>query len=102
MKQAYWDKIADNYDEELFDVLSNDRKQLIAQRIRKYGKGKRLAADLGCGSGRFLPILSKTFDKVLAVLLQRCRSSMHTAYEDAFVTVFELAPAVTGTLEETP
>ena len=67
MKQAYWDRVAENYENELFDVLSNDKKQLIAKHIRRYGKGKKLAVDLGCGSGRFLPLLSRTLQEVVAI-----------------------------------
>jgi SAM-dependent methyltransferase len=67
MKQAYWDKISTDYESEIFDVFSNDKKHRILSLIRKHGKSKLTAGDIGCGTGRFLPSLSQYFGKVMAI-----------------------------------
>ena len=67
MQRAYWDTISHNYESEIFDVLSNDKKHLILKLIRKHGDKNSVAADIGCGTGRFLPSLSGSFGKVVAI-----------------------------------
>jgi ubiquinone/menaquinone biosynthesis C-methylase UbiE len=66
MKHNDWDEIADEFKDTIFSVFHNDRKGLIAKRIRKLGGPDKTANDLGSGIGHFLPILSKSFGKVLA------------------------------------
>ena len=67
MRRAYWDKAADHYEAEIFDVFSHDRAGLILGQIAKYGSRTHKASDLGCGTGRFLGSLSGAFQEVLAV-----------------------------------
>ncbi len=67
MERKYWEKMAPDYDEEIFDVLQNDREQIISGALQHVaGKGKTVA-DLGCAIGKWLPLLSTRFGKVLAV-----------------------------------
>jgi SAM-dependent methyltransferase len=67
MKRTYWNKIADHYEADIFDVFKNDRAGLVLSQIEKYGSRDSRASDLGCGIGRFLAPLSDNFREVLAV-----------------------------------
>ncbi|MDZ4792947.1 MAG: class I SAM-dependent methyltransferase [Bacteroidota bacterium] len=67
MKRNYWEKIAPTYGDEIFDVLHNDKKALIRSVIKKYASKKKTVIDIGCAIGKWLPVLSPAFKKVVAV-----------------------------------
>lgn len=67
MDRTYWEKIAPGYNEEIFDVLKNDAKGLIVKAIRKYSSKEKKVIDIGCAIGKWLPVLSPIFKKVIAV-----------------------------------
>lgn len=67
MDRSYWEKIAPAYNEEIFDVLQNDKKQLIRRVIKKYCSQKKTVLDVGCAVGKWIPILSPLFKKVIAL-----------------------------------
>lgn len=67
MKRSYWEKIAPSYNEEIFDVLENDRKGLIRAAIKEHASQKKTAIDIGCAVGKWLPVLSPQFKKVVAL-----------------------------------
>jgi SAM-dependent methyltransferase len=67
MRQQYWNRFEKTYDAEIFDVQAHDRKSQIAKLIRKFGGKEKTASDIGCGPGKFLPLLSKHFGSVQAV-----------------------------------
>lgn len=67
MKRNYWEKMAPNYQEEIFDVLQNDKKKWIAKAIRKYANPKHQVIDIGCAVGKWLPLLSPLFKNVVAL-----------------------------------
>lgn len=67
MKRSYWEKIAPSYSDEIFDVLHNDKKALIRSVIKKYSSKKKTVIDIGCAIGKWLPVLSPAFKKVVAV-----------------------------------
>ena len=67
MNRTYWEKIAPVYGEEIFDVLLNDKKALIRSVIRKYASKNKTVIDIGCAIGKWLPVLSPAFKKVIAV-----------------------------------
>ena len=67
MKRAYWEKIAPAYNDEIFDVLQNDKKGLIISTINKYASKRKTVIDIGCAIGKWLPVLSPLFKKVIAV-----------------------------------
>lgn len=67
MKRAYWEKIAPTYGEEIFDVLHNDKKALIRAVINKYASKNKTVIDIGCAIGKWLPVLSPAFKKVVAL-----------------------------------
>ena len=80
MDKKYWDKVAGDYDGEIFSVLDQDRNDVILSHIRRLGCVESTACDFGCGVGKFLPVLAENFRHVYAVdlsdeLLQQARES---------------------------
>lgn len=67
MKRDYWEKMAPSYADEIFDVLHNDKKALIRAVIKKYASKNKNAIDIGCAIGKWLPVLSPIFKKVIAL-----------------------------------
>lgn len=67
MKRSYWEKIAPSYNDEIFDVLENDKKALIRAAIARYADKNKTAIDIGCAIGKWMPVLSPAFNKVYAV-----------------------------------
>jgi len=67
MKRSYWEKIAPAYGAEIFDVLHNDKKALIRSVIRRHASKNKTVIDIGCAIGKWLPVLSPVFKKVVAV-----------------------------------
>lgn len=66
MDRNYWEKIAPGYDEEIFDVLYNDKKAIISKAIRKISGPGKTVIDAGCAIGKWLPVLSPAFKQVIA------------------------------------
>jgi 2-polyprenyl-3-methyl-5-hydroxy-6-metoxy-1,4-benzoquinol methylase len=67
MNRTYWEKIAPDYDDEIFDVLHNDKKAIIRSAIKKLASPDKTVIDIGCAIGKWLPVLSPAFKKVYAV-----------------------------------
>jgi SAM-dependent methyltransferase len=66
MDVKYWNEVAEHYDRDIFDVLANDKKNLLSSRIHTFGSDEKTASDLGTGIGKFLPMLSENFGHVYA------------------------------------
>ncbi|HEY6505936.1 MAG TPA: class I SAM-dependent methyltransferase [Chitinophagaceae bacterium] len=66
MDRNYWEKIAPDYNEEIFDVLHNDKKAIIRSAIKKVSSPSKTVLDAGCAVGKWLPVLSPAFKKVIA------------------------------------
>lgn len=78
----HWNKIAPNYDREIFNVFENDKKRKLKKYIAKYADKDKAAIDFGCGVGKALPLLSPVFKEILAVdvsekCITRAKSSPH-------------------------
>ncbi|MBM3412971.1 MAG: class I SAM-dependent methyltransferase [Bacteroidetes bacterium] len=67
MKRNYWEKMASNYQEEIFDVLQHDKKKWIAKAIKTYANSQHQVIDIGCAVGKWLPLISPLFKKVIAL-----------------------------------
>lgn len=67
MNRSYWEKIAPDYNDEIFDVLKNDSKGVIVSAVEKIASGEKTVIDIGCAIGKWLPLLSRKFKKVYAV-----------------------------------
>jgi 2-polyprenyl-3-methyl-5-hydroxy-6-metoxy-1,4-benzoquinol methylase len=66
MQRQYWEKIAPAYNEEIFDVLQNDEKAFIRSAIKRIASTGKTVIDAGCAIGKWLPVLSPLFKKVIA------------------------------------
>lgn len=76
MNRAYWDRVADDYEGQVLSVLEHDTHGLIRQRIERAADAGARAADLGCGVGKFTPLLAAAFGQVEACdLSARCLSA---------------------------
>lgn len=67
MDRNYWEKIAPSYNEDIFDVLHNDKKELIRSVIKKYSSKNKTVLDIGCAVGKWIPVLAPLFKKVYAL-----------------------------------
>jgi len=67
MDKDYWNAVAKHYESEVFNVLADDKDSLVTKNIKHYGAKSKVAIDLGCGIGNFLPFLSKSFGQVHAI-----------------------------------
>ena len=67
MQRSYWEKMAISYNDEIFDVLHNDKKALIRKVIEQHASKKKTVIDIGCAIGKWLPVLSPAFKKVVAL-----------------------------------
>jgi ubiquinone/menaquinone biosynthesis C-methylase UbiE len=67
MDKEYWDKISGTYDVEIFDVLKNDQNKIITSFIKQVASPQKTIADIGCGIGKWLPLLSSQFGHVTAI-----------------------------------
>ena len=67
MNRTYWEKIAPAYDDEIFDVLANDKKRIIRKTIKRFASKQASVIDIGCAIGKWLPLLSPAFKKVYAI-----------------------------------
>jgi len=66
MDEKYWDRMAADYDGEIFSVLASDRNEVIISVIQQFGSSRAAACDFGCGVGKFLPVLAENFRSVYA------------------------------------
>lgn len=66
MTTAYWDDMADTYEEDVHSVADLDLTNMVSKTIRAVADRKQTACDFGCGVGKFLPILAERFATVTA------------------------------------
>lgn len=81
MNRDYWDRVAVDYESQVLSVFDQDAEGLVRAAITAVGNGSPAAsaADLGCGVGKFVPILAEAFGTVEAcdlsgLALERARS----------------------------
>ena len=67
MDQAYWDRIATRYDEEVLSSFHSDRTGVITAHLDSLGGVRKTVLDLGCGVGKYLPALAERFARVVGV-----------------------------------
>ncbi|MBL7763563.1 MAG: class I SAM-dependent methyltransferase [Chitinophagaceae bacterium] len=66
MDRNYWEKIAQNYNAEIFDVFRNDKTGIIREAILEHSNNSKTVIDIGCAVGKWIPFLSVNFKKVIA------------------------------------
>jgi 2-polyprenyl-3-methyl-5-hydroxy-6-metoxy-1,4-benzoquinol methylase len=62
--RMYWDRMAERWDQEIFNTLHHDRSGVIIGEIERSSRRARSIADFGCGTGIYLPLLSRLFEDV--------------------------------------
>lgn len=65
--KAYWNKIGANYGDEIFDAYEEDREGKLRKYLRAHANKDYLAIDVGCGTGKAFPYLSRMFGNVLGI-----------------------------------
>jgi 2-polyprenyl-3-methyl-5-hydroxy-6-metoxy-1,4-benzoquinol methylase len=66
MNSKHWDKLANTFEKEVMSSLHTDKSRVLYKAIRKYISKKDHVADLGCGVGGFIPLLSVCGKKISA------------------------------------
>ncbi len=66
MDRKYWERIAPNYNDEIFDVLKNDKSGRIVKAIEQCSSKKKTVMDIGCAIGKWVPLLATGFKRVVA------------------------------------
>jgi 2-polyprenyl-3-methyl-5-hydroxy-6-metoxy-1,4-benzoquinol methylase len=67
MDRKYWEKIAPDYDTEIFDVLANDKKGYITSAIKEFAAPGKTVIDIGCAVGKWIPVLATRYRRVYAI-----------------------------------
>lgn len=66
MNEQDWDDVAATFEEDIFSVPQHDRQKKIMKCVQRHGGRSKVAADIGCGIGRTVPILARNFGTVHA------------------------------------
>lgn len=90
MDQAYWDRIADRFDDEVLKIRDRDLNGTLEGVIKGLASPSKTVSDFGCGNGSLLPSLSKFFGEVVAIdhsakLLEHARSCMSATQNIRYV-----------------
>ncbi len=90
MERSYWERIAPNYNEEIFDVLQNDRSGKIVGAIEQVASKEKTVTDLGCAIGKWIPLLATAFKHVVAtdisainldIAKEKCKAYHNVEYQ---------------------
>jgi len=63
----FWSEAASRYEEDFIDPYQPDVRNPLPRALERLGQLTRTVADLGCGVGPLLPLLARSFGRVLAV-----------------------------------
>lgn len=66
MDKKYWETIAPKYDDEIFDVLHNDKSGKIVTALMEIASKEKTVIDIGCAVGKWIALLADNFKHVLA------------------------------------
>lgn len=66
MDRKYWETIAPKYNEEIFDVLQNDKSGKIVAAVEAVADKEKTVTDIGCAVGKWIPLLADNFKQVIA------------------------------------
>lgn len=67
MNLAYWDALADRFDDEVLSIADSEINGKLRSAIRRASRTGSCVGDFGCGTGALLPTLSENFSNVLAI-----------------------------------
>jgi SAM-dependent methyltransferase len=99
MNREYWNRVAEHYEDEIFDVFRQDRQGLVLSQLDRLGDTRTSASDIGCGTGNFLPALASRFRHVLAVdishrCIERARARCETLANVSFSRMDLASPGI--------
>ena len=66
-EKAHWNRIAPNYNDEIFDVFQSDMKKKLPKYFKKHAGLNKTAIDFGCGNGKSFPYMASQFRHILAL-----------------------------------
>lgn len=90
MDRKYWERIAPNYNAEIFDVLQNDKSGKIVTAIEQVASKEKTVTDIGCAIGKWIPLLATAFGHVIATDIsainlelakEKCRDYPNVEYQ---------------------
>jgi 2-polyprenyl-3-methyl-5-hydroxy-6-metoxy-1,4-benzoquinol methylase len=99
MDRNYWERIAPNYHEEIFDVLQNDKSGKIVTAIEQVASKNKTVTDLGCAIGKWIPLLATAFKHVIATDIsaknlelasERCKEYTNVEYQRLDMSAYNL------------
>ena len=102
MQRKYWEKIAPAYNEEIFDVLQNDKKAIILSALKKIASRNKTVIDAGCAVGKWLPLLSPAFKKVIAADISAKNLAIAKKNNDQFTNIEYLRIDLSATTIKLP
>lgn len=65
-EEAHWNKIGNQYNDQIFDVFASDRKKRLNHYFNKHRNLEGIAIDFGCGNGKAFKYLSPRFKHIFA------------------------------------
>ncbi|MFT7461042.1 MAG: 2-polyprenyl-3-methyl-5-hydroxy-6-metoxy-1,4-benzoquinol methylase [Planctomycetota bacterium] len=71
MQADYWDALAASFEEDVFQPVATDLDGTILNAVLNLASKGRSVADIGCGTGSFLPTLAGHFGSVMAIDLSK-------------------------------
>jgi len=66
-EKKHWEKLAPDYNAEIFDVYASDKFRKLPRYIKKHAALTKTAIDFGCGNGKSFPYLAPVFKSVLGL-----------------------------------
>jgi SAM-dependent methyltransferase len=99
MDRNYWERIAPNYNEEIFDVLKNDTSGKIVGAIEEVASKEKTVTDIGCAIGKWIPLLATAFKYVVAtdisavnldIAKEKCKDYANVEYQRMDMSAYTL------------
>ena len=67
MNTKYWNSLAKGFEDRVLEIAKEDLQDVLKEEIKRVAHKTKTAADLGCGTGSLLKLLSPRFKKIYAV-----------------------------------
>jgi SAM-dependent methyltransferase len=66
-EKSHWNRIAPDYNDEIFDVFHSDKKKKLPKYFKKHAGLTKTAIDFGCGNGKSFPYMAPLFKHILGL-----------------------------------
>ncbi len=70
-EKSHWNRIAPDYNDEIFDVFHSDKKKKLPKYFKKHAGLAKTAIDFGCGNGKSFPYMTPLFKHILGLDISR-------------------------------